>query len=61
MTEAVDLAVGAIFSEGCQDFGLGVCNVPTWPFGIKISRTLLTDTFRAVHYLPAGFFVFTDI
>jgi len=61
MTEAVDLAVDAIFTERCQDFRLGICNVPTWPFGIKISRTFLTDVFGAVHCLPAEFFAFTEI
>ncbi len=61
MTEAVDLAVCAIFSEGCQDFALGVCNLPAWPFGIKIGSAFLVDIFRAIHCLPAGIFAFRKI
>jgi hypothetical protein len=59
--EAVDLATCAFFSEGCQDFALGVRHLPAWPFGIKISRAFLTDICRAVHDLPARFSAFRDI
>jgi hypothetical protein len=56
MIETIDLAEYAIFSQGRQDFALGVCNFPAWPFRIKISRTFLVDIVRAIHYLPAGIF-----
>jgi hypothetical protein len=58
MTEEVDLTVFAIFAQGCEGFGLGVCNLPAWSFGIKISRTSLMDIIRATHDLPARFFAF---
>ena len=61
MMEEVDLAICAIFAEGSQDFALGICHLPAWPFGIKISGTFHMDIFRAVHYLPAGFFAFPEI
>jgi hypothetical protein len=61
MTEAVDLAVCTIFTEGCQSFALSVCNFPAWPFGIKISRTFPVDIFRAAHGVPAGIVAFREI
>jgi hypothetical protein len=61
MPEAVDFAVCAILAKGCQDLRLGVCNLMARSFRVKISRTVLTDIFRAVHYLPAGFFALTEI
>jgi hypothetical protein len=61
MMQAVDLAVCTIFSKGCQDFGLGVCNLPAWPLRVQISRTFRVNVLRAVQYLPAGFFVFKEI
>ncbi len=61
MIETVNLAIGAIFREGCEDFGLGVCDLPTRPFGEKIGRTFLTDVFRAAHYLPAAIFPFWKV
>jgi hypothetical protein len=61
MPEVVDLAVCAIPTKGCQDFRLGECNLPARPFRVKISRTVLADIFRAVHYLPTGFFALTEI
>ncbi len=61
MIEAVDFAVCAIFTKRREDFGLRVCDFPAWPLGIRISRTFLTDIFRATHHLPARFFAFPEI
>ncbi len=61
MIETIDLAVCAIFTKGREDFGPGVSDLPAWPFGIKISRTVLADIFRTNHYLPAGILAFPEI
>ncbi len=61
MPEVVDLTVFALFAEGCQNFGLGVHDLPARPFGIKISRTSLVDVIRATHDLPARLFAFPRI
>ncbi len=47
--KTVDFAVFAIPSDADQDFTLGVSDLPTWPFGIKISRTFFMDIFSASH------------
>ncbi len=61
MIEAVDFAICAIFTKRREDFGLRIGNLPTWPLGMRISRTFLTDVFRATHYLLADIFVFPEI
>jgi hypothetical protein len=44
--KVVDFAVFAIPIDADQDFTLGVRDLPTWPFGTKISRTFVVNTFK---------------
>ena len=56
----MDLAVFAFTSDACQDFTLGVRDLPARHFLVEISRTLSINVLRTAQDNPARFLPFPE-